>query len=106
LKSVIKEIEGYGPGYSNWALLLLQILKTQTEVVIVGKTVIKKLTELYKQTPPNVIFALSETKSDLPLLKGRYVEGQTFFYVCKNNSCLLPSQSVEEALKQIEERTT
>lgn len=106
LKSVIKEIKNYGPGYSNWALLLLQILKPQTEIVIVGKSVIKKMTELYKQTPPNVIFALSETKSDLPLLKDRYVEGQTLFYVCKNNSCLLPGKTIEEALKQIEERIT
>lgn len=106
LKSVIKEIENYGPGYSNWALLLLQVIKPQTELVIVGKSVIKKMAELYKQTPSNVIFALSETKSDLPLLKDRYVEGQTFFYVCKNNSCLLPGKTVEEALKQIEERTT
>jgi uncharacterized protein YyaL (SSP411 family) len=105
LKSVIKEIEGYGPGYSNWAILLLQNLQPQTEVVIVGKSVIKKLAELYKQTPPNVIFALSNTKSDLPLLKDRYVEGETFFYVCKNNSCLLPGKSIEEALKQIEDRT-
>jgi hypothetical protein len=106
LKSVIKEIENYGPGYSNWAMLLLQKLKPQTEVVIVGKTVNENLVALYKQSPPNVIFALSDKKSDLPLLKNRYVEEQTLIYVCKNNSCLLPSKSVEEALKQIEESTT
>lgn len=106
LKSVIKEIESYGPGYSNWAILLLQYLKPQTEVVIVGKSVNENLVALYKQSPPNVIFALSDKKSDLPLLKNRYVEGETLIYVCKNNSCLLPSQSVEEALKQIEEGTT
>lgn len=105
LKSVIKEIESYGPGYSNWGLLLLQYLKPQTEVVIVGKSVNENFMALYKQSPPNVIFALSETKSDLPLLKNRYVEGETLIYVCKNNSCLLPSNSVDEALKQIEEST-
>jgi uncharacterized protein YyaL (SSP411 family) len=103
LKSVLKEIENYGPGYSNWAMLLLQILKPQTEVVIVGKTVNEKFTALYKQTPSNVIFALSDSKSDLPLLKNRYVEEQTLIYICKNNSCLLPSESIKDALKQIEE---
>ncbi len=106
LRTVIKEIENYGPGYSNWALLLLQLLKPQTEVVIVGKSVNEKMSLLYKQSPPNVIFALSDTQSDLPLLKSRYVEGQTFIYVCKNNSCLLPTDSVDGALQQIEERTT
>lgn len=102
LKSVIKEIENYGPGYSNWAILLLQKLKPQTEAVIVGKSVNEKLLALYKQSPPNVIFALSDKKSDLPLLKNRYVDEQTLIYVCINNSCLLPTESIEEALKQIE----
>jgi hypothetical protein len=106
LKSVIKEIESYGPGYSNWAMLLLQKLKPQTEVVIVGKSVNEKLLALYKQSSPNVIFALSDKKSDLPLLKNRYVDEQTLIYVCKNNSCLLPTESIEEALKQIEKSTT
>ena len=106
LKSVIKEIESYGPGYSNWACLLLQYLKPQIEVVIVGKSVNENLVALYKQSPPNVIFALSDKTSDLPLLKNRYVEGQTLIYVCKNNSCLLPTETVAEALKQIEEGTT
>jgi uncharacterized protein YyaL (SSP411 family) len=106
LKSVIKEIESYGPGYSNWAMLLLQKLKPQTEVVIVGKSVNEKLLALYKQSSPNVIFALSDKKSDLPLLKNRYVDDQTLIYVCKNNSCLLPTESVEEALKQLEKSTT
>ena len=105
LKSVLKEIESYGPGYSNWALLLLQNLRPQTEVVIVGKSVNEKLLALYKQSPPNVIFAISEKKSDLPLLKNRFVESETLIYVCKNNVCLLPSQSVEEAIKQIESGT-
>jgi uncharacterized protein YyaL (SSP411 family) len=31
---------------------------------------------------------------------------QTLIYVCKNNSCLLPTETVAEALKQIEEGTT
>lgn len=106
LKSVVKEIESYGPGYSNWGLLLLQYLKPQTEVVIVGKSVNENLLALYKQSPPNVIFALSDTKSDLALLRNRYVEGETLIYVCKNNSCLLPTKSVEQALKQIEDSTT
>ena len=106
LKSVTKEIENYGPGYSNWAILLLQKLKAKTEIVVVGKSVNEKLLALYKQSHPNVIFALSDKKSDLPLLKNRYVENQTLIYVCKNNACLLPTQSIEEALEQIEKSTT
>lgn len=104
LRSVVPEIENYGPGYSNWALLLLDLIKPQTELVIVGKNVNEKLLEIYKQTPPNVIFALSDKPSDLPLVKNRYVHESTNIYVCINNSCLLPTTSVEEALKQIDNR--
>lgn len=104
LKSVIKEIENYGSGYSNWAILLLQNLTPQTEVAIVGKNVNEIIKKLYKQSPPNVIFALSSEKSDLPMLINRYVENETLIYVCKNYSCLAPTKSVEEALKQIEEK--
>lgn len=100
LKQVIPEIEHYGPGYSNWAMLLIQFIRPQTEVVIVGKSVNEKLKELYKKTPPNVIFALSDKHSDLPLVKNRYTDSTTI-YVCHNNSCLLPTQSVQEALMQI-----
>lgn len=103
LRTVIKEIENYGSGYSNWAILLLQNLTPQTEVAIVGKNVNEIIKKLYKQSPPNVIFALSSEKSDLPMLINRYVENETLIYVCKNYTCLAPTKSVEEALKQIEE---
>lgn len=101
LRATIAEIESYGPGYSNWASLLLQFLRPSAEVVIVGKSVDEKLLALYKQSPPNVIFAISDKASDLPLLKGRYEEGSTNIYVCKNKTCLLPTESVAEALAQI-----
>jgi uncharacterized protein YyaL (SSP411 family) len=104
LKAVIVEIENYGPGYSNWALLLLECIEPQTEVVIVGKNVNEKLLALYKHSAPNVIFAISDQPSDLPLVKNRYVHDSTNIYVCMNNSCLLPTSSVDEALQQLENR--
>jgi uncharacterized protein YyaL (SSP411 family) len=100
-KSVIKEIENYGPGYSNWADLMISILVPSVEVVIVGKSVNEKLLNLYKQAPSNVIFAVSEKKSESELVKHRYIEGKTTIYVCKNKQCLLPTDSVSEAIKQI-----
>lgn len=102
LKAVLPEIEHYGPGYSNWSLLLLEMLQPSTEVVIVGKNVNENLSAVYKNTLPNVIFALSDKPSDLPLVKNRYVHETTSIYVCINNSCLLPTTSVEEALTQLE----
>ncbi len=102
LRSVQPEIADYGPGYSNWGILLLELAQAPAELVIVGKNVNENLLALYKQAAPNVIFAVSDKASDLPLVKNRYVEGSTLMYVCKNHSCLLPTTSVDEALRQLE----
>ena len=103
LHSVVTEIEQYGAGYSNWATLLLQNVIPQIEVVIVGKDVNEKLKALYKHTPPNVIFALSDKQNNLDIFKNRFVTEKTTIFICKNKSCLLPTEDINEALKLIEE---
>jgi uncharacterized protein YyaL (SSP411 family) len=103
LQSVVTEIENYGAGYSNWATLLLQNVIPQIEVVIVGKDVNEKLKALYKHTPPNVIFALSDKQNNLDIFKNRFVTEKTTIFICKNKSCLLPTEDINEALKLIEE---
>jgi uncharacterized protein YyaL (SSP411 family) len=100
-KSVIQEIESYGPGYSNWADLLITLLTPEIEVAIVGKSVNEILPVLYKQAPSNVIFAVSEKESETELLRHRYIDGETNIYVCKNKQCQLPVNTVEQALEQI-----
>lgn len=100
-KSVIREIESYGPGYSNWADLLISFLTPEIEVAIVGKSVNEILPALYKQASSNVIFAVSEIESETELIKHRYIEGETKIYVCKNKQCLLPTDSISQAISQL-----
>ncbi|MBS1637703.1 MAG: thioredoxin domain-containing protein [Bacteroidetes bacterium] len=95
------EIKNYGSGYSNWALLMLDMTGPHYELAIVGKSVNEKLLELGRHYLPNVIFALSETASEWPLLRNRFVDGETLIYVCKNNTCMLPVKDVPDALKQM-----
>lgn len=91
-----------GASHSNWGLLMLDAVAPFHEVAIVGKSVNEKLLAFHKHYLPNVIFALSETASALPLLQNRYVEGRTLIYVCRNNACQLPVTGVEDALKQMD----
>jgi uncharacterized protein len=102
LDAVTEEFMRYPPGYSNWAALGLHVAYPFYEVAIVGKTVDEKLRTLYKTGLTNTILAPGLDGSELPLLKNREVAGKTLIYVCKNSSCQLPVESVEEALKQIE----
>lgn len=101
LSLVTEEFKNYGAGYSNWGCLALHLLYPFREVAIVGNNVDEKLVELCKQGPTNAILAVSARASDLPLLKNRYVNGQTLIYVCENNTCKIPARSVEEALQQL-----
>jgi hypothetical protein len=101
LNNMLSEIENYGPGYSNWAMLLINFSLPFYEVAIVGKAVDEKSENLHKHYFPNKIFAGSAIQSSLPLLKNRFVENETLIYICENKTCLQPVKEVEDALKQL-----
>ena len=74
------------------------------EVAIVGteyQTILNKFQNHYL---PNVIFSGSKNDGSLPMLKGKYIDGQTTIYVCRNNECKLPVTSIEEVLAILSKR--
>lgn len=101
LNNVIADMPQHGQAYSNWAMLLLYFTTPFYEVAIVGKNVEELRKAFDKHYLPNVIFAGSRTKSTIPLLENRFIEGKTLIYVCENNSCLAPIEHVENALPLI-----
>lgn len=101
LNNVSKELALYPSAYSNWSLLLLEILHPAHEVVIVGKNVDELLKTLRQHYLPNAIFAYSKSASQHPLFLNRFKDGETLVYVCRNHTCKLPVSTAEEALKQL-----
>ncbi len=101
LNNVLPEMGNYGAGYSNWAMLHLHFTQPFYEVVIVGKLVNEIKKQFNKHYLPNAIFAGKENESNMPLLKNRFMDGETLIYVCTNKTCMKPVKEVEEALKQI-----
>ncbi len=99
LHNVQPEIENYPSGYSNWLDLLINYQHNYFEVVIVGNDAFEKLSEINNKYLPNILIAGSTTDMDNPLLKLRYVEGETLIYVCVNNACKLPVSQTTDALK-------
>ena len=97
LNLVTDDLTNYGGGYSNWGCLALHVTHPFKEVAIIGNTSNTKLQELYKHGIINSIFAVSNAKSDFPLLKNRFVTNKTLIYVCQNNTCKLPTELVTEA---------
>ncbi|MBK6273560.1 MAG: thioredoxin domain-containing protein [Saprospirales bacterium] len=101
LNNVLDDVLKNPPFYSNWAILLDMNLYHQTELIIIGKDAKQLLQQISRNYLPNVLIAASETRSELPLFKDRFVKEKTLIYVCKNKACLLPVESVEEAMKLI-----
>lgn len=99
LERMVGNISEYPSGYSNWAQLFLDFTSNQKEVVIVGENAIEQLKRLQKHYLPDVIFCASTTASDLPMLKNRYVSGKTLIYICQDNTCQLPVETIEDALR-------
>ena len=95
----------YPSGYSNWSQLLMNLTGNQFEVAITGENAKSMLNELQKYYLPNVIFCAGSVESDLPLLKNRFVPGKTLIYICQNNTCQLPVETVEEALMNIKKNS-
>lgn len=101
LNNVLPEIESYGAGYSNWAMLMLHLTQPFYEVAIVGKSVHEIRKEFNQHYLSNLIFAGSKTDSSLPLIKNRMVTDKTLIYVCTNKTCSQPEEKTEAAIKHL-----
>lgn len=85
LANVYDGMEQYGSGYSNWGLLLLQILQKTKEIVAIGYTPKDFLTVF---SPENLLCY----HDSIPQAKG-HGKG---IYVCTDGACLPPVESVGE----------
>jgi uncharacterized protein YyaL (SSP411 family) len=87
----------YGSGYSNWAMLMMDFLDNNYEVVICGVDALTKLRQLQKNYYPQITWAGSENENKgFSFLKSRFITGKTLIYVCENNTCQLPVESIAE----------
>jgi uncharacterized protein YyaL (SSP411 family) len=102
LNNVKPQIQDYAPGYSNWLDLMLNYAYPFYEIAIVGDDAFRKISEINSTYLPNKILAGNTKESNLPLLAKRYVDSETFIYVCVNNTCKLPVSEVKKALSLME----
>jgi uncharacterized protein YyaL (SSP411 family) len=102
LHNVSPKMPAYGAGYSNWGDLLLNYTGDYYEVALVGEEALTKAKAIQKHYIPNKLIAGSVKANALPLLKDRYMDGQTLIYVCVEQACKLPTSKVAEALALID----
>jgi hypothetical protein len=99
LNNVKPEIENYGSNYSNWLDLMLNYTNPFYEVAISGNESHQKLKELNKTYVPNKLIVGSTQKSNMPLLENRFIDNETYIYVCVNKACKLPVKETRKAIE-------
>ena len=87
--------------YANWDILLSWLVSEPYEVVVVGKDYLAMRKEFDQHYLPNVFFAGGRTEGELAIAENKLVKGSTIIYVCQNKVCKLPTASVLDALKQL-----
>ncbi len=102
LLNVQQYISNYLPGTSNWGMLMLRYLKPYYEVAIAGENSLEKALQINQSYIPNKI-TLGQLKqtSQLPLLESKWIEKETFIYVCENKTCQAPVNIVKDAIAQM-----
>ncbi|PRX45693.1 thioredoxin domain-containing protein [Salegentibacter salegens] len=103
LQNVQKDLKEYPDFYANWAIVEALLVKPPFEVAIVGDDFNSVKKELNRDYLPNVLLMGGKQEGNLELLKGKFIEGQTTIYVCKDHVCKFPVTTAGEALQQINE---
>jgi len=99
LQNIFPLIAKYGSSYSNWAALLQEEVFGVYEMALTGPNALTLRKGIEQKYIPNKIM-LGGNLENLPLLQGR-IGTQTHIYICKDKTCGLPVDNVEDALKQI-----
>lgn len=99
MNNTLISFKDYPSGYSNWARVFLYH-QSYFEIAIVGKDATDRIHKFHATYHPNVLYCGS-IGSDLYLTKQRGVKDKTMIYVCQNNTCQLPVETVEKALEHV-----
>ncbi|MTH17668.1 thioredoxin domain-containing protein [Flavobacterium sp. LC2016-01] len=87
--------------YYNWLDLMLNYTNNYFEVALSGKEAVSKTSELQSYYLPNILIAGSTKESKLPILENRFVENETFIYICVNRACKRPETQIDAVFNQI-----
>lgn len=102
LTTLLPYVTGYSSSYANWSHLLLKVVHPFYEIAVVGENAKSDINDLQTRFIPNTLIVGSLKESELPLFEDRFVDGETYIYVCQDRVCKLPVTTVTAALEQLE----
>jgi uncharacterized protein YyaL (SSP411 family) len=101
ITAMLPEVRKNPAFHANWASLVSILTSGSPEIQIVGENAngLRKIFGRYFL--PGVLWS-GGLEGRAAGLKERLVPGKTLIYVCRNQSCFPPVETVQEALKIIE----
>ncbi len=103
LQGMEPTIKAHPENHANWMSLLLMHQKPFYEIAILGEDYLQKRKEICTTYLPNSIVCGSEKEGNLSLLKNRYKEKATQFFVCEKGACKLPLTQTEDVLTLLDQ---
>ncbi|WP_076550645.1 thioredoxin domain-containing protein [Maribacter ulvicola] len=98
---ITSDFQNHAVSYGAWGTLLLAQAFPFYEVVVVGKDAKELINEIHKTFLVNSIVVGATAESDLSLFKDRFIEDDTYIYVCQDNTCKLPVKTVRDGFEQM-----
>ncbi len=96
-EAIGKALQSYPSSFGKWASTALTLVKFPVEIAVAGPEAVKRAEEINARYLPHiVVMAAATPQPDLPLLKDKIFDGETWIYVCKNYSCSLPVKMIEQ----------
>ncbi|HRZ98830.1 MAG TPA: thioredoxin domain-containing protein [Paludibacter sp.] len=93
-----------GVYYAKWDILMALLAVEPAEITVVGKDCENFRKKLNRHYLPHTILSGGAKNENSTLLKGKYVEGKTAIYICRNKVCQKPVFSIQEVLEMIGSR--
>jgi uncharacterized protein YyaL (SSP411 family) len=88
----------FGSAYSNWLLLWLHESLPLRELVVCGNEAIEKRKHIFEELlPTGIIIAGCIEAENVALTKERLKKGKTLIYFCKDQTCSIPMDSIDDA---------
>lgn len=100
VEHVASRFQEYGPGFSNWGLASLDLTYSSYELAITGEKDLENNRAFLHQYYPNVL-TYGGSEKYVPTLKGKTDQKETRFYLCQFGSCLQPTDSLSEVIREI-----
>ena len=94
-----ERIVKYPSSHANWAGLALSFLNPARVIAVVGPEAGRLISQMGTHYLPGALIIGSNAASDRTYFLDRFVPGKTLIYICSGNTCLLPVEDVESALK-------